>query len=70
MMDEEEGNRGATPPLEPLREELLAAGVRAGDTPAAAFSIDMNIKGGCEIFFNQHPPLQMVLHGHQQGVLP
>ena len=45
-MEEEEG--GATPPLEPRREELLAAAVSEGDTPAAAVTI--NIKGRRENF--------------------
>ena len=68
-MEEEEGNGGATPPLEPRRQGLLAAAAREGDTPAAAVSIDMNIEGRRENFFQQAPPPTDVA-GHQQwGVL-
>ena len=54
--NEEEEYRVATPTLEPLREELLAAAVRADDTPAAAVSIDMNIEGRRENFLQPSPP--------------
>ena len=43
-------------PLEPRRQELLAAATREGDTHAAAVSIDMNIKGRRENFFQTAPP--------------
>ena len=53
-MEEEEG--GATPPLEPRRQELLAAATREGDTYAAAVFIDMNIEGRRENFLQPAPP--------------
>ena len=53
-MEEEEGNGGAKPPMEPRREELLAAAVSEGDTPAAAVSI--NIEGSRENFLQPAPP--------------
>jgi len=68
-MEEEEGNSGATLPLEPRRQELLAAAVREGDTPAAVVSIDMNIEGRRENFLQQVPPPTDVA-GHQQRGVP
>ena len=55
-MEEEEENGGATPPLEPRLQELLAAAAREGDTPAAAVSIDMNIEGYRENFLQPALP--------------
>ena len=55
-MEEKEGNGGATPSLEPWRQELLAAATREGDTHAAAVSIDMNIKSRLENFLQKAPP--------------
>ena len=55
MMEEEEGNGGATPPLEPRWHELLAATVGEDNTPAEAVSTHMNFEGSREFFF-QPPP--------------
>ena len=55
MMEGEEGNGEATPPLEPRRNEFLAAAVGEDNTPAAAISTDMNFEGSREFFF-QPPP--------------
>ena len=55
-MEEKEGNGGATPSLEPWRQELLAAATREGDTHAAAVFIDMKIKGRRENFLQTAPP--------------
>ena len=65
-MEEEEGSGATTPPLEPRRHELLAAGVREGHTPAAAVSIHMNFKSSRENFLQPAPPLSD--GGLQQGV--
>ena len=62
MMEEEEGNGGATP-LEPRRHELLAAAVGEDNTPAAAVSTHMNFEGSRQFFLNHHPPLQMMAKG-------
>jgi len=70
VMEEEERNGEATPPLEPQRHELLAAAVGEDNTPEAAVSTHMNFEGRREFFFNHHPPLQMVAQGHQQGSVP
>jgi hypothetical protein len=56
MMEEEEGNGGATPALEPRRHELLAAAVGEDNTPAAAVSTHMNFDGSREFFFEPPPP--------------
>ena len=56
MMEEEEGNGGATPALEPRRHELLAAAVGEYNTPAAAVSTHMNFEGSREFFFEPPPP--------------
>ena len=50
MMEEEEGNGEATPPLEPWRHELLAAAVGEDNTPAAAVSAHMNFEGMIRFF--------------------
>ena len=55
-MEEEEGNGGATPALEPRRHELLAAAVGEDNTPAAAVSTHMNIEGSGEFFCEPPPP--------------
>jgi len=70
MMEEEEGNGQATPPLEPRRHELLAAAVGEDNMPAAAVSTHMNFEGSREFFSNHHPPLQMVAQDYQQGSVP
>jgi len=51
MMEEEEGNVEATPPLEPRRHELLAVVVGEDNTPAVVVSTHMNFEGSREFFF-------------------
>ena len=63
MMEEEEGNGGATPSLEPRRHELLTTSVGEHNTPAAAVSTHMNFEGSRQFFLNHHPPLQMMAKG-------
>jgi len=56
MMEEEEGNGGATLALEPRRHELLAATVGEDKTPAVVVSTHMNFEGVVNFFLNHHPP--------------
>ena len=49
-MEEEEGDGAVTPPLQPMRQELLAAAVEQGDTPMATVSIHMKVEGHRENF--------------------
>jgi len=56
MMEEEEGNGGVTPALEPRRHELLAPVVGEDNTPVAAVSTHMNFEGSREFFFEPPPP--------------
>ena len=60
MMEEEEGNGEATPPLEPRRHELLAAAVGEDKTPARQSPLTWTSRAGVNFFFNHHAPLQMV----------
>jgi len=59
MMQEEEGNGGATPALELRRHELVAAAVGEDNTPAAAVSTHMNFEGSREFFFEPPTPLSV-----------
>jgi len=55
MMEGEEGNGEATPPLEPRRHELLAAVVGEDNTPAEAVSTHMNFEGSRDFVFQPLP---------------
>ena len=49
-MEEEKADGAATPPLQPMRPELLAVADREVDTPVAAVSIHVNVEGRPENF--------------------
>ena len=70
MMEEEEGNGEATPPLEPRRHELLTADVREDNTPAAAVSAHMKFEGSREFFFQPPPAPSDGGASHQHGSVP
>ena len=58
-MEEEEGNGGATPPLEPRRHELLATSVGEDNAPAAAVS-ETAAAFSREFFTYTHAPIYCI----------